>query len=163
MTAAAGVDPALVGRALRAHLADAGTSLRLHDRATGEVLDAPPDLAGDPAGLLPVFLVAGEAVWREATGKGFGLRIRRDPDALLGYRAEGIGAGTFCAVALSTMEAVAQARGGNAGVLLVNGLIASSWQAVLEGTESGVSAPEPPGADPAVPAAPCPPETGACP
>lgn len=151
------VDPAAVGRALHAHLAAAGMSLLLHDRATGETLALPVELAGDPAGLLPVFLVAGEAVWREATGKGFALRVRPDPTALLGYRAEGIGAGTFCTVALSAMEAIAQAQAGEPDRLLVNGLIGSVWQAVLD--RAG-----PPAATPAaVAAAPLPPHTGASP
>jgi len=126
------VDLLAVGRAVRAWFEYAGTALELRDRATGEVPPMPATLAGDPSGLLPVFLVAGEAVWREATGHGFGLRVRRDPAALLGYRAEGIGDGTFCTVVLSTMEAVAQAQDGQPGPLLVNGLCGAVWQAVLE-------------------------------
>ena len=63
-----------------------------------------------PACCLP-FVVAGEAVWREATGKGFSLDIVRDPHALLGYRLRGIGAGHFATVMLATMEATAQVAG----------------------------------------------------
>lgn len=135
------VDLPAVGRAVRAWFEDAGTSLLLHDRATGETLPMTAKLAGDPSGLLPVFLAAGEAVWREATGKGFGLRIRRDPAALLGYRVDGIGGGTFAAVLLSTMEAVVQAQEGQApgertDRLLVNGLFDAVWQAVLDRSEA---------------------------
>lgn len=135
------VDLPAVGRAVRAWFEDAGTSLLLHDRATGETLAMTAKLAGDPSGLLPVFLAAGEAVWREATGKGFGLRIRRDPAAMLGYRVDGIGGGTFAAVLLSTMEAVVQAQEGQAqgeqtGRLLVNGLFGAVWQAVLDRSEA---------------------------
>ena len=143
------VDLPAVGRAVRAWFEDAGTSLLLHDRATGDMLPMTAKHAGDPAGLLPVFLVAGEAVWREATGKGFGLRIQRDPAAMLGYRVDGIGGGTFATVLLSTMEAVAQAQDeqaqdeqdGQPDRLLVNGLFGAVWQAVLDRSEaSGPSA-----------------------
>lgn len=135
------VDLPAVGRAVRAWFEDAGTSLLLHDRATGDMLPLATKLAGDPSGLLPVFLAAGEAVWREATGKGFGLRIRRDPAALLGYRVDGIGGGTFATVLLSTVEAVAQAQDGQApgeqtDRLLVNGLFSAVWQAVLDRSEA---------------------------
>lgn len=130
-----------VARTVRAWFEDAGTSLLLHDRATGDMLPMTAKLAGDPSGLLPVFLVAGEAVWREAAGKGFGLRIRRDPAAMLGYRVDGIGGGTFATVLLSTMEAVAQAQDeqgqdGQPGRLLVNGLFGAVWQAVLDRSEA---------------------------
>lgn len=164
---ARGVSPAAVGRALGAYLADAGIVLRLHDRATGETFDVPAEVAGDPAGLLPVFLVAGEAVWREATGHGFALRIRRDPDALLGYRAEGIGAGTFCAVALSAMEAAFQAAGDRGDVLAVNALIESSWRPVPGGPGAGSPAWTDPASPPVAPAASSgsapPAAAGACP
>ena len=99
-----------------------------------------PELAGDPAALLPVLLVAADAVWREATGKGFSLDIRRDASALLGYRACGIGAGTFATVMLSTMEAIEQAR--QPDQLLVNDLIGSVWKAVLD--RAGTAAALPP-------------------
>ena len=132
-----GADILVVGRALQAVLVDAGTPLLLHDRATGETLPLLPELAGDPAALLPVLLVAGEAVWREATGKGFLLDIRRDASALLGYRACGIGAGTFATVMLSTMEAIEQAR--QPDRLLVNDLIGSVWKAVLDRAEAGAT------------------------
>lgn len=141
------VDRVAVGRALRAFLAGAGTELLLHDRATGGMHVLAVDLAGDPAGLLPVLLVAGEAVWREATGEtgGFALRIRPDRDALLGYRLDGIGDGTFCTVALSAIEAIDQAQGGRADRLLVNDLIGPVWRAVLDRADrSGTAAPTSP-------------------
>ena len=146
-----GADILVVGRTLQAVLVDAGTPLLLHDRATGETLPLLPELAGDPAALLPVLLVAGDAVWREATGKGFSLDIRRDASALLGYRACGIGAGTFATVMLSTMEAIEQAR--QPDQLLVNDLIGSVWKAVLDRAE----------ADAALPAASSPSQAGAHP
>ena len=65
-------------------------------------------LAAAPDGLLPVFLVAGEAIWRSAIGEGFGLKIERDEGALLGYRVAEIGTRSFTAVMLSMMVAVSQ-------------------------------------------------------
>lgn len=128
------VNLATVGRALEAVLADAGTSLLLRDKATNELLTPPIEVAGHANGLLPVFLVAGEAVWREATGKGFGLHIVPDPLALLGYRAEAISAGTFCMVMLVTMEAIEQAgrQPGQPGHLLANDLYGAVWQAARD-------------------------------
>ena len=134
-----GADILVVGHALQAVLMDAGTPLLLHDRVTRETLPLLPELAGDPAALLPVLLVAGDAVWREATGKSFLLDIRRDASALLGYRACGIGAGTFATVMLSTMEAIEQAR--QPDQLLVNDLIGSVWKAVLDRAEAGAALP----------------------
>ena len=144
-----GVSVAAVGQALRAVLEDAGTPLLLHDRATGEVLPLPLRMASDPAGLLPVFLVAGDAVREEATGDSLALRIARDPDALLGYRLDGIGAGTFATAMLFTMEAVAQAReaaahAAGADGLLVNALLSAVWQAVIERADRASAMPPPP-------------------
>ena len=136
-----GADLLVVGRALEAVLVDAGTPLLLHDRATGATLPLLPELAGDPAALLPALLVAVEAVWREATGKSFSLDIRRDAAALLGYRVHGIGAGTFATVMLSTMEAIEQAM--QPDHLLVNDLIGSVWKAVLDRADAAATAPAP--------------------
>jgi hypothetical protein len=105
---------------LGAHLSREGKVIVFRDRATGSEHKLPVEAARDPAGLLPVFTVAGEAVWREATGKGFALDIRRDDDALFGRRLHAVGAGTFSTVLLSVMEAVAQASGPS--VLAVNDL-----------------------------------------
>jgi len=69
-----------------------------------------PDTAAAPDGLLPVFLSAGEAVWRELTGKGFELDVRRDPKALLGYRIEAIAGGSFPLVMLAMLEAKERVR-----------------------------------------------------
>ena len=114
------VDAGALGRTLETYLARAGVPLAFHDRATQETHALPFSSARDPAGLLPVFLVAGEAVWREATGKGFALDIRQDAGALLGRRLHAVGSGTFSTVMLSVIEAAAQAAGPQA--LLVNDL-----------------------------------------
>lgn len=147
------VNLAAVGRALEAVLADAGVFLLLRDKATGEVLTPLIEVAGHANGLLPVFLVAGEAVWREATGNGFGLLIRPDPEALLGYRVQGVDGGTFSSVMLSTMEAIEQAGRvpGQPGHLLANDLYGAVWQAARDRADQ--AAPPSPGGRPASPSA----------
>ena len=123
----AGLDLERVGRTLEAYLAQAGVALTLRDRATGQEHQVERALARSPDGLLPVFLAAGEAVWREATGKpGFGLDVRPDPASLFGRRLHRVGSASFATVMLATVEAVEQARG--PGVLVVNDLRAQ-WAA----------------------------------
>ena len=68
----------------------------------------PFDAAAAEDGLLPVFLVVGEAIWRDVTGGGFELKLKRDLGALLSWRIEAIDAETFSCVLLSVMEAIAQ-------------------------------------------------------
>ena len=114
------LDPHLLGRTLQAHLGRTGLALAFHDRATGRTHALHRVAAGQPDGLLPVFVVAGEAVWREATGKGLALDIRPDAQGLFGRRLHAVGSGTFSIVMLSVMEAVAQASG--PGTLLLNDL-----------------------------------------
>ena len=118
-----------VSRTMEALLAREGRSIVYHDRATGQDLVVSPPSAASPSGLLPAFVVAGEAVWREATGNGFSLDIVRDPQALLGYRLRGIGAGRFATVILATMEATAQVTGPSA--IVVNELNAL-WSAATD-------------------------------
>jgi hypothetical protein len=113
-------------------LVQGGRSIAYRDKAGGQDLVVSPLGAASPSGLLPVFVVAGEAVWREATGSGFSLDIVRDPQALLGYRLRGIGAGHFATVMLATMEAAAQAAGPSA--IVVNDLNAL-WSAATDRIE----------------------------
>src|SRR5439155_1650789 len=113
-------------RALEALLARDGRSIVYCDGATGRDLVVTPPSTASPSGLLPAFIVAGEAVWREATGNGFSLDIVPDAQALLGYRLRGIGAGHFATVMLATMEAMAQVAGPS--VVIVNELNAL-WSA----------------------------------
>jgi hypothetical protein len=79
-----------------------------HDPADGQRHAITPNALSSRSGFLPAIINAAEAVWREATGKGFELDIVRDPDALLGYRLRGIRAGGFATVMLSSMEAIQQ-------------------------------------------------------
>ena len=113
-----------VSRTLEVLVAREGRSIVYCDRATGHDLIVSPPSAASPSGLLPAFVVAGEAVWREATGNGFSLDIVPDPQALLGYRLRRIGAGHFATVMLATMEATAQVAGPKA--IVVNDLNALS-------------------------------------
>ena len=110
-----------VSRTLEVLLAREGRSVVYCDRATGHDLIVSPPSAASPSGLLPAFVVAGEAIWREATGRGFSLDVAPDPQALLGYRLRGIGAGHFATVMLATMEAAAQvsAAGGVSTTLVL--------------------------------------------
>ena len=122
----------LVSRTMEALLAREGRAIVYRDRASGQDLVVSPTSAACPSGLLPAFVVAGEAVWREATGNGFSLDIMRDPQALLGYRLRGIGAGHFATVMLATMEAAAQVAGPSA--IVVNELNAL-WSAATDRIE----------------------------
>ena len=83
------VDVEAVGRTMRVLFERAEQPIVYHDPATGAPLTVDPAVASAPDGFLPAVLVAGEAVWRETTGKGFGLDIQRDPSGLLGYRVRG--------------------------------------------------------------------------
>jgi hypothetical protein len=99
---------AAVERTMCELLARTGRPVVYRDPADGSGHSVDPQTAASPVGFLPALLVAGEAVWRETTGKGFGLDIVRDPDALLGFRLRGIGAGTFATVMLASIEAINQ-------------------------------------------------------
>jgi hypothetical protein len=120
---------AAVGRAMRGLLALDGKQVLLRDPISDTALACPLDSVAAPEGLLPVFLVAGEAVWREASGKGFALDITRDSEALLGYRVNGIGAGSFSIIMLSVMEATAQVARQEALVVNDLGIV---WKATTE-------------------------------
>jgi hypothetical protein len=112
-----GIDLGHVERTVRAHFRRTGLAVEYQDRSNGEVLRLTPEAASARAGALPALLVAGEAVWQEATGQGFGLDILRDPRALLGYRVRSIGTDSAATVLLATMEATAQATHGRVVVL----------------------------------------------
>jgi hypothetical protein len=103
-----GVSVDAVSHTMRVVLERSGRPIVYDDPANGARLTLDALTGGAPEGFLPAFVVAGEAVWREATGKGFALDIMRDQSALLGYRLRGIGAGTFATVMLASMEAMHQ-------------------------------------------------------
>jgi hypothetical protein len=123
------VDTDILGRSLAAWLEWGGKPILFQDRATGATHTLPFSSVRDPAGLLPVFAVAGEAVWREATGRLFALDICRDDAALFGRSLHAVGGGTYSALMLSMMEAVSQAAGPR--TLLINDLRVQ-WAASIE-------------------------------
>lgn len=111
-----------IGRAgalLAIMLMQSGPALMLRD-PSGRTAPVRPETVGAPDGLLPVFAVAADAVWREATGNGFGLDLRPDPASLLGYRLAGARAASVSALLLCVLE-VTERAAGPAG-LLVNDL-----------------------------------------
>ena len=106
-TAQAQRDLELVSRTLEALIEQSGRQVVLLDRPAGITRPVSAELASDPVGLLPVFLVAADTVWRDATGRGLGIRLVCDPRSLFGHRAVEAG-GPFSLVMLSMMEAIEQ-------------------------------------------------------
>jgi hypothetical protein len=102
------LDVAWVSEVVRALLVEAGREILLEDGAGDDLVPIPFDAAAAEDGLLPVFLVAGEAIWRDVSGRGFELKLKRDLGALLSWRIEAIEAENFSCVLLSMMEAIAQ-------------------------------------------------------
>jgi hypothetical protein len=108
-----------VSKVVRALLIEGGRDLLVEDRPRHDLVAIPFDVAAAEDGLLPVFLVAGEALWRDVSGRGFELKLKRDLGALFSWRVEAIRAETLSCVLLSVMEAIAQvARPG--GVMVVD-------------------------------------------
>ena len=138
--------------AVLAMLLQGGKPVHAADPATGELAQISLQFAAAPHGFLPLFLAAGDTVWREATGRRLGIELRRDPDTVLGFRAHGIIPGPAAPVLLSMMEAIAEAE--RPDMLLVNDL-KSGWAAAQERMRR--SAPKPtaalaaPGASDAAP------------
>ena len=112
------IDLGRVSAVLETLLRDSGKPVCITDLPSGDIQPVSPELAASPAGLLPLFLAAGDTVWREATGRHLGIKQVDDPQSLLGVRTESIGAGPVTPVLLSVMEAIAQAEGPH--MLLVN-------------------------------------------
>ena len=110
-------------------LLDAGPAVATFDHTTGEFVPVTASLAAAPHGFLPLFLAAGDTVWREATGRSLGIELDRDPQTLLGHRVRAIGHPAFAPVMLSVMEAIAQVT--RPDMLLVNDFQAP-WLAAQE-------------------------------
>jgi hypothetical protein len=120
-----------VGRvqAVLTRLIEAGPPVKALDHTTGEIVSVRPQLAAAPHGLLPLFLAAGDTVWREATGRSLGIDLTPDPQALLGLRVHAVATNAFAPVMLSMMEAMAQVA--RPDMLLVNDL-QGPWLAAQE-------------------------------
>jgi hypothetical protein len=101
------LDPRHVSRVLRTLLIEADREILVEDGPRRELVSIPFDAAVAEDGLLPVFLVAGEAIWRDVSGRGFELTLKRDLGALMSWRVEAIRAEAFSCVLLSVMEAIA--------------------------------------------------------
>ena len=101
------LDPGYVSRVLRALLIEANREILVEDGPRRDLISIPFDAATAEDGLLPVFLVAAEAIWRDVTGRGFELALKRDLGALMSWRIEAIRAEAFSCVLLSVMEAIA--------------------------------------------------------
>ena len=112
------LDIDFVASVLTRLLEGGGRAIILEDKAEGVEVVIPVDAAVAAHGLLPVFLFAGEALLRDATGSGFALELERDIHALLSCRVKRIGAASFTGVMLAVMEAIAQASTPK-GVLVV--------------------------------------------
>jgi len=108
-------------------LVQSGPALWLRD-PSGHTAPVRPETAGAADGLLPVFAVAADAVWREATGNGFGLDLQPDPASLLGYRLDGARAASVSAMLLCMLEVMDRAAGLSG--LLVNDLVRVAWKAM---------------------------------
>jgi hypothetical protein len=106
-TALKTLDVAYVSEVVRALLDEAGHELFIEDTPRQDLVPIPFDAAAAEDGLLPAFLAAGEAIWRDVTGTGFDLKFERDLGALLSWRIEAIAAESFSCVLLSVMEAIA--------------------------------------------------------
>jgi hypothetical protein len=127
----------IVSRTLEVLLSRLDKPVAFLDRTTGTACPVTPDLAAAPDGLLPVFLVAGDAVWRDATDKSFGIGLLRDPQTLLGFRAAGISGGPFSSVMLSMLEAIDQTA--RPRMILVNDFD-GLWRSIERGFQNDIRA-----------------------
>ena len=114
------IEIAVLSGVLQRVLEQSGRAILYDCRASKRTLAYAPDSAASPSGLLPAFLSAGDAVWREAAGKSLGVEIATDPDTVLGYTVCGIRSGSIAIVLLAVMEAIEQAA--HADSILVNDL-----------------------------------------
>jgi hypothetical protein len=111
--------PAYVSRVVRELLIEADRDILVEDGPRRDLVRIPFDAAAAEDGLLPLFLVAGEAIWRDVTGHGFELGLKRDLGALMSWRIEAIRAEGFSPVLLSVMEAIAAVTGAH-GVMVLD-------------------------------------------
>jgi hypothetical protein len=73
------IEIAVLSGVLQRVLGQSGRAILYDCRASKRTLAYAPDSAASPSGLLPAFLSAGDAVWREAAGKSLGVEIATDP------------------------------------------------------------------------------------
>ena len=117
--------------------------LTVVDTYTGEPHGIDAATAAAPDGMLPAILCAADALWKHATGHGFGLRLERDPDALAGYRAAGLDNAPASLVLLASLDAIEAATGPDNRLVLneLNGLWAEAWRAAADSRPAPSPAP----------------------
>lgn len=113
---AAGVDIALVSRVFEAMLCQHDKPILYHDRSVGQDVALSHDETASALGLLPAFLLAGEAVWSQTTGNGFGLDIVEDKDSIFGYAVRAVRGGSLSAVMLSMLDVLLRIDTGDATI-----------------------------------------------
>lgn len=91
---------------LRRLLEDQGRPLVLKDLASGKEIKISADAAVAPDGMLPALMAAGEAVWKAATGHGFGLKVEPAAGTLLGFRVASYDQSDRLAALMATTQAV---------------------------------------------------------
>lgn len=74
------------------------------DRSTGQEAAISHEEIARADGYLPVIVVAAEALWFDLTGTGFGLDVRENPEATLGYTLNSIRAGSWSVVMLCIID-----------------------------------------------------------
>ena len=121
-------DLSLVSGTLQTLLERGGKPICYDCKGARQMLTYAPDGAAAPTGLLPGFLAAADAVWREATGRSLGLEITADRRGVLGFRVEAIHSAPFSIVMLCVMEVLD--RIDRPDILLANDLV-SIWRAAL--------------------------------
>ena len=114
--AASAVDVAHVSRVFEAMLVRHGKPIVYHYRAVGQDLALSHEETASDLGLLPAFLLAGEAVWSQATGNGFGLEIVEHKDSIFGYAVRAVRGGSFSAVMLSMLDVLLRIDTGDATI-----------------------------------------------
>ena len=100
------VSVSMVSRILVALLQQYDWLIEVTDRSDDATYAIAPEDAAAADGFLPVFLRAADGVWRQTTGKSFGIDIRHSATATLGYEVKGIASGPASVVMLCMMEAM---------------------------------------------------------
>lgn len=108
MTEAPSLDVGKVSRVVETLLFRDSRPVMLRSMVSWQLHRVPAHVAAAPAGLLPAFLTASDALLREATGQGVETSMSSERQSLLGFRVDGIRHGRFADVILGVMEAIDQ-------------------------------------------------------
>jgi hypothetical protein len=103
-----GIDVSILSRVTERVLINGNRPIIFEDVASGASIQVPADTAAAADGLLPVFVMAADALWQSLTGNGFEVELQRDIHALLGWRVKKVG-GSISAIMLVMMEVMVQA------------------------------------------------------